>query len=134
MLFSVAFGVPEKSVFTRLFCVFATDMLANFQDRLVMTASITLRRVICFLCESKAQNCANGFQDSCPSENIVKMCASIHSASFILIFVTRFKKRHAVSFFVRLPVITASITLQRIFGYSMTLILYHIIFRLAIAF
>ena len=35
--------VPEKSVFTRLFCVFATDMLANFQDRLVMTASITLR-------------------------------------------------------------------------------------------
>ena len=39
MLFSVAFGVPEKSVFTRLFCVFATDMLANFQDRLVMTAS-----------------------------------------------------------------------------------------------
>ena len=43
MLFSVAFGVPEKSVFTRLFRVFATDMLANFQDRLVVTASITLR-------------------------------------------------------------------------------------------
>jgi hypothetical protein len=43
MLFSVAFGVPEKSVFTRLFCVFATDMLANFQDRLVMTTSISLR-------------------------------------------------------------------------------------------
>ncbi len=43
MLFSAAFGVPEKSVFTRLFCVFATDMLANFQDRLVMTTSITLR-------------------------------------------------------------------------------------------
>ena len=43
MLFSVAFGVPEKSVFTRLFCVFASAMLANFQDRLVMTASITLR-------------------------------------------------------------------------------------------
>ena len=37
MLFSVAFGVPEKSVFTRLFCIFATDMLANFQ------ASINLR-------------------------------------------------------------------------------------------
>ena len=37
--------VPEKSVFTRLFCVFATDMLANFQDRLVMTTSITLRRL-----------------------------------------------------------------------------------------
>ena len=32
MLFLVAFGVPEKSVFTRLFCVFATAMLANFQD------------------------------------------------------------------------------------------------------
>ena len=47
MLFSVAFGVPEKSVFTRLFCVFATAMLANFQDRLVMTASITLR--VCYL-------------------------------------------------------------------------------------
>ena len=43
MLFSVAFGVPEKSVFTRLFCVFATVVLANFQDRLVMTASISLR-------------------------------------------------------------------------------------------
>ena len=47
MRFSIAFGVPEKSVFTRLFCVFATDMLANFQDRLVMTASITLR--VCYL-------------------------------------------------------------------------------------
>ena len=45
MLFSIAFGVPEKSVFTRLFCVFATVVLANFQDRLVMTTSITLRRV-----------------------------------------------------------------------------------------
>ena len=44
MLFSVAFGVPEKSVFTRLFCIFATNMLANFQDRLVMTASICLRK------------------------------------------------------------------------------------------
>ena len=43
MLFSVAFGVPEKSVFTRLFELFATVMLANFQDRLVMTASICLR-------------------------------------------------------------------------------------------
>ena len=35
--------VPEKSVFTRLFDLFATEVLANFQDRLVMTASITLR-------------------------------------------------------------------------------------------
>ena len=43
MRFLIAFGVPEKSVFTRLFCVFATALLANFQDRLVMTASITLR-------------------------------------------------------------------------------------------
>ena len=47
MLFSVAFGVPEKPVFARLFDIFATDMLANFQDRLVMTASITLR--VCYL-------------------------------------------------------------------------------------
>ena len=45
MLFWFAFGVPEKSVFTRLFRVFATAMLANFQDRLVMTTSITLRRL-----------------------------------------------------------------------------------------
>ena len=37
--------VPEKSVFTRLFDLFATSMLANFQDRLVMTTSITLRRL-----------------------------------------------------------------------------------------
>ena len=43
MLFLVAFGVPEKSVFTRLFCVFASALLANFQDRLVMTTSISLR-------------------------------------------------------------------------------------------
>ena len=43
MRFCAAFGVPEKSVFTRLFCVFATAVLANFQDHLVMTASITLR-------------------------------------------------------------------------------------------
>ena len=43
MLFLIVFGVPEKSVFTRLFDLFASAMLANFQDRLVMTASITLR-------------------------------------------------------------------------------------------
>ena len=48
MLFSVAFGVPEKSVFTRLFCVFASAMLANFQDRLVMTASICLRTEVLY--------------------------------------------------------------------------------------
>ena len=36
--------VPEKSVFTRLFEIFASAMLANFQDRLVMTTSISLRR------------------------------------------------------------------------------------------
>ena len=34
---------PEKPVFTRLFDLFASAMLANFQDRLVMTASICLR-------------------------------------------------------------------------------------------
>ena len=44
MRFCDAFGVPEKPVFTRLFDLFATDMLANFQDRLVMTTSITLRK------------------------------------------------------------------------------------------
>jgi len=43
MRFLIAFGVPEKSVFTRLFRVFATCVLANFQDRLVMTTSISLR-------------------------------------------------------------------------------------------
>ena len=43
MRFYAVFGVSEKSVFTRLFCVFASAMLANFQDRLVMTASIPLR-------------------------------------------------------------------------------------------
>ena len=41
MRFYDAFGVPEKSVFTRLFSIFATAMLANFQDRLVMTTSIS---------------------------------------------------------------------------------------------
>ena len=43
MLFWVAFGVPKKSGVARLFKVFATAVLANFQDLLVMTASITLR-------------------------------------------------------------------------------------------
>jgi len=47
MRFYDAFGVPEKSVFTRLFDLFASASLANFQDRLVMTASITLR--VCYL-------------------------------------------------------------------------------------
>ena len=53
MRFLIAFGVPEKSVFTRLFDLFASAMLANFQDRLVMTASITLRvdyLIVLFLC------------------------------------------------------------------------------------
>ena len=35
--------MPKKSGVARLFKVFATAVLANFQDRLVMTASITLR-------------------------------------------------------------------------------------------
>ena len=47
MLFSVAFGVPEKSVFTRTFDLFVSAMLANFQDRLVMTTSITLHDAYC---------------------------------------------------------------------------------------
>jgi hypothetical protein len=42
MLFSVSFGVPEKPVFTRLFDLFATDMLAN------VPASITLRMKLCY--------------------------------------------------------------------------------------
>ncbi len=53
MLFLIAFGVPKKSVFTRLFDLFASASLANFQDRLVMTASITLRRENC---EKSARN------------------------------------------------------------------------------
>ena len=47
MRFCAAFGVLKKSGVTRLFKVFASAMLANFQDRLVMTASITLR--VCYL-------------------------------------------------------------------------------------
>ena len=47
MRFCAAVGVPKKSGVARLFKVFATDVLANFQDRLVMTASITLR--VCYL-------------------------------------------------------------------------------------
>ena len=44
MRFYDAFGVPEKSVFTRLFRVLATAMLANFQVRLVMTVSQHFRK------------------------------------------------------------------------------------------
>ncbi len=47
MRFCAVFGVPKKSGVARLFKVFATAMLANFQDRLVMTTSITLR--VCYL-------------------------------------------------------------------------------------
>ena len=42
MLFSVAFGVPKKSVFTRLSERFEIFKPNGFQDHLVMTASITL--------------------------------------------------------------------------------------------
>ena len=44
MRFYAAFGVPKKSGVARLFPIFASASLANFQDRLVMTASISLRR------------------------------------------------------------------------------------------
>ena len=47
MRFCATVGVPKKSGVARLFKVFATAVLANFQDRLVMTASITLR--VCYL-------------------------------------------------------------------------------------
>ena len=53
MLFSVAFGVPEKSVFTRLFDLFASASLANFQDRLVMTTSISLHGYLDILSQTK---------------------------------------------------------------------------------
>ena len=43
MRFGAAFGVPKKSGVARLSGVFATAVLANFQDRLVMTTSISLR-------------------------------------------------------------------------------------------
>ena len=48
MRFCAVFGVPKKSGVTRLFGVFATAVLANFQDRLVMTASIPLRAVLIY--------------------------------------------------------------------------------------
>ena len=45
MRFRAACGVPKKSGVTRLFKVFASAWIANFQDRLVMTASIPLRMI-----------------------------------------------------------------------------------------
>ena len=47
MCFCAAVGVPKKSGVARLFKVFATAVLANFQDRLVMTASISLHILFC---------------------------------------------------------------------------------------
>ena len=44
MRFCVVLEVPKKSGVARLFKVFATAVLANFQDRLVVTASICLHR------------------------------------------------------------------------------------------
>jgi len=43
MRFCTAVEVSKKSGVARLFTVFATVVLANFQDRLVMTTSIFLR-------------------------------------------------------------------------------------------
>ena len=43
MRFCAAVEVPKKSGVARLFTVFATAVLANFQDRLVMATSISLR-------------------------------------------------------------------------------------------
>ena len=51
MLFSVAFGVPEKSVFTRLFDLFATDALANFQG-----ASITFRILLKYYTTNRSKS------------------------------------------------------------------------------
>ena len=47
MCFCAAVGVPKKSGVARLFKVFATAVLANFQDHLVMTASISLHILFC---------------------------------------------------------------------------------------
>ena len=59
MRFGAAVGVPKKSGVARLFKVFATAMLANFQDHLVMTASITLRIQFSFS-PDRAHNSAPG--------------------------------------------------------------------------
>ena len=45
MRFCAAVGVPKKSGVARFFMAFATAVIANFQDRLVVTASIPLRIV-----------------------------------------------------------------------------------------
>ena len=50
MRFCAVFGVPKKSGVTRLFKVFATDMLANFQDRLGMTAAWFIGEADIILC------------------------------------------------------------------------------------
>ena len=79
----------------------------GFQDRLVMTASITLR-----MGNVEKKSWVNGFQDSCPSRNIVEMRALHSKSSFLLIAVTRSPRRHTVSSRLRSPVMTASITLR----------------------
>ena len=43
MRFCATFGAPKKSGVARLFPILATAMLANFQDRLVMIDSVSLR-------------------------------------------------------------------------------------------
>ena len=56
MRFGADLGVPKKSGVARLFKVFATDMLANFQDRLVVTASISLRIGFSYLLNYNSTN------------------------------------------------------------------------------
>jgi len=100
MLFLVAFGVLEKSVFTRLFELFATVMLANFQDRLVMTASITLRIwfILLFLVwfsGTGALRCR-----IVASSSFASRCSLRHAVSL--------RKNDTQSFCARSPVMTAS--------------------------
>ena len=50
-LFFCFFGAPTKSGVARLSRIFASDWSTNFQDRLVMTTSITLRMWNCLSTE-----------------------------------------------------------------------------------
>ena len=50
MRFCAVFGVPKKSVFTRLFEIFASALLANFQDRFGMAAAWFIGEADIILC------------------------------------------------------------------------------------
>ena len=71
--------MPKTLDITRILRKQKKQLRAGFQDRLVMTASIFLRMFVFSYCLPCGKT--NGFQDSCPSENIGRLARSLSLTS-----------------------------------------------------